>query len=99
MLTDYEHNRIIHNRGGWEKFLSIYPHCAPRIKNAYDMAHELYPPELQSVFQKLGLIDEKSNTIEEKKDFNSLGFDDMETVTEEKQTTYISPCDEEFDLF
>lgn len=65
MLTDYEHNRIIHNRGGWTKFLEIYPHCAKRIKNAYDMAKELYPHELQVEFIKLGLIDEYSNDIEE----------------------------------
>ena len=99
MLTDFEHNRIIHNRGGWEKFLSIYPHCANRVKNAYDTAHELYPPELQSVFTKLGLIDENSNEIkEEPKDpVNGLGFDDLETV-EEKPKTMLA-MEEDFDLF
>ena len=56
MLTDYEHNRIIHAKGGWQKFLEIYPHCAARIKNAYDMAHELYPREIQTVLVKLGLM-------------------------------------------
>lgn len=63
MLTDYEHNRIIHNRGGWQKFLQIYPHCAKRIKNAYDIAKEMYPHELQVEFIKLGLIDEYSNDL------------------------------------
>lgn len=76
MLTDYEHNRIIHNRGGWTKFLDIYPHCAKRVKNAYDMAKEMYPHELQVEFIKLGLIDEYSNNIEEDSDEN------IEPVTE-----------------
>jgi len=101
MLTDYEHNRIIHNRGGWEKFLSIYPHCAPRIKNAYDMAHELYPPELQSVFTKLGLIDENSNEIkEEPRDpTNGLGFDDLEPVATTEKPQIIPATDDDFDIF
>lgn len=63
MLTDYEHNRIIHAKGGWQKFLELFPHCAPRIKNAYDMAHEMYPHEIQVSLIKLGLIDELSNDI------------------------------------
>ena len=64
MLTDYEHNRIIHNRGGWQKFLEIYPHCAKRIKNAYDMAKEMYPHEIQIELIKLGLINELSDEPE-----------------------------------
>lgn len=65
MLTDYEHNRIIHAKGGWQKFLELFPHCAPRIKNAYDMAKELYPHEIQVALIKLGLINEYSEEIKE----------------------------------
>ena len=86
MLTDYEHNRIIHNSGGWTKFLEIYPHCAKRIKNAYDMAKEMYPHELQSVFIKLGLIDEYSNDIDEETK-EEPSFDNMEPVVKENLTT------------
>lgn len=75
MLTDYEHNRIIHARGGWQKFLEIYPHTAKRIKNAYDMAHELYPHEIQTEFIKLGLIDENSNNIEQTEETTSVSTD------------------------
>ena len=97
MLTDYEHNRIIHNRGGWQKFLEIYPHCAKRIKNAYDTAKELYPHELQTVFIKLGLINEMSEEIaDENTDFvenlqknevQEFSFDDMEPIIKENLTT------------
>ena len=86
MLTNYEHNRIIHNRGGWTKLLEIYPHCAKRIKNAYDMAKEMYPHELQSVFIKLGLIDEYSNDIDEETK-EEPSFDNMEPVVKENLTT------------
>ena len=65
MLTDYEHNRIIHAKGGWQKFLELFPHCATRIKNAYDMAHEMYPHEIQVSLIKLGLINEYSDSVEE----------------------------------
>lgn len=58
MLTEYEHMRIIHAKGGWQKFIELYPHCAPRIKNAYDMAHELYPHEIQVALIKIGLLKE-----------------------------------------
>ena len=64
MLTDYEHNRLIHSKGGWQKFLMIYPHLANRVKNAFDMAHEIYPLEVQQALLKLGLIDEMYNDIE-----------------------------------
>lgn len=70
MLTDYEHNRIIHAKGGWQKFLELFPHCAPRIKNAYDMAHEMYPHEIQVALIKLGLINEYSDSIEENTETN-----------------------------
>ena len=82
MLTDYEHNRIIHAKGGWQKFLELFPHCAPRIKNAYDMAHELYPHEIQVALIKLGLIDEYSDEIKEEP-----SFDNMEPVVKESLTT------------
>lgn len=87
MLTDYEHNRIIHNRGGWQKFLEIYPHCANRVKNAYDTAHELYPHELQVVFIKLGLINEYSDTIEEtpSETPNSVENSQVSAVSKEKE--------------
>ena len=98
MLTDYEHNRIIHARGGWQKFLELFPHCAPRIKNAYDMAHELYPHEIQVAFIKLGIIDEYSDevTTEDASDTepvvennsiaNGPSFDTMKPI--EKETVY-----------
>lgn len=91
-LTHYEHLEIQH-RKGWKELLSIYPHLIPRVKAAYDMAHELYPFTMQEEFNQI----EKSDTVDKKLD--GVSFDDMETVVEEKQTTYISPCDEEFDLF
>lgn len=91
-LTHYEHLEIQH-RKGWKELLSIYPHLIPRVKAAYDMAHELYPFTMQEEFNQI----EKSDTVD--KELDGVSFDDMETVTEEKQTTYISPCDEEFDLF
>ena len=65
MLTDYEHNRLIHAKGGWQKFLMIYPHLAIRVKTAFDNAHEIYPYEVQQALLKLGLIDEMSNDVEE----------------------------------
>ena len=58
MLTDYEHNQIQHAKGGWLKLLTLYPHLAPRVKNAYDTARELYPHEIQVAFIKLGLLKE-----------------------------------------
>lgn len=68
MLTDYEHNRLVHSKGGWQKFLMIYPHLANRVKNAFDMAHEIYPYEVQQALLKLGLIDEMCNNTEPGKD-------------------------------
>lgn len=88
MLTEEEHMRIIHAKGGWQKFLLIFPHCANRVKNAYDMAKELYPPEIQTAFIKLGLIDENSNEIKE------------EPVVKENLTPQpMQAMDEDFDLF
>ena len=85
MLTDYEHNRIIHAKGGWQKFLELFPHCAPRIKLAYDMAHEMYPHEIQVALIKLGLINEYSDdvTIESAEP----NFDSMEPVVKDNLTT------------
>lgn len=106
MLTEEEHMRIIHAKGGWQKFLMIFPHCANRVKNAYDMAKELYPPEIQTAFIKLGLIDEKSDELDEHldekldKDLSSLSFDDMKPVVKENLTTQpMQAMDEDFDLF
>jgi hypothetical protein len=106
MLTEEEHMRIIHAKGGWKKFLMIFPHCANRVKNAYDMAHELYPPEIQTAFIKLGLIDEKSDELDEHldekldKDSSSLSFDDMKPVVKDNLTTQpMQAMDEDFDLF
>lgn len=65
MLTEEEHMRIIHAKGGWQKFIEIFPHTAKRIKNAYDMAHEMYPHEIQVAFIKLGIINEYSDEVEE----------------------------------
>ena len=86
MLTDYEHNRIIHAKGGWQKFLELFPHCAPRIKNAYDMAQELYPHEIQVALIKLGLLDEY---VEGKTKEQELNFDSMEPVVKENLTTSV----------
>lgn len=86
MLTEEEHMRIIHAMGGWKKFISIFPHTAPRIKNAYDMAHEMYPREIQEAFIEIGLIDKNSNEItEEVKEEPS--FDNMKPVTEKSSET------------
>lgn len=82
MLTEEEHMRIIHAMGGWKKFILIFPHTAPRIKNAYDLAHEMYPREIQEAFIEIGLIDENSNVVtEETKEEPS--FDNMKPITEE----------------
>lgn len=85
MLTEEEHMRIIHALGGWKKFIEIFPHTAPRIKNAYDIAHELYPPEIQEAFISIGLIDENSNEIKEK--------------PKEEKPKQMLATDEEFDIF
>ena len=87
MLTEEEHMRIIHAKGGWQKFLLIFPHCATRVKNAYDMAHELYPPEIQTAFIKLGLINEKSEEIKEP------------AAEENSKPKQMLATDDEFDLF
>lgn len=84
MLTDYEHNRIYHDKG-WETFLEMFPHCANRIKNAFDKGHQLYPLDLQDALKKLGLIqengldvekkqEENTDIIEEKKEFNTASL-------------------------
>lgn len=78
MLTEEEHMRIIHAKGGWKKFILIFPHTAKRIKNAYDMAHEMYPREIQEAFIEIGLIDKNSNEITEESAGPS--FDDMQPV-------------------
>lgn len=78
MLTEEEHMRIIHAKGGWKKFILIFPHTAKRIKNAYDTAHEMYPREIQEAFIEIGLIDEKSDEI--KSDNSKVSFDDMQNV-------------------
>lgn len=87
MLTDYEHNRIIHAKGGWQKFIELFPHCAPRIKNAYDMAHEMYPHEIQVALIKLGLINEYSDSVENKDLNTEPSFETMEPVVKENLTT------------
>lgn len=80
MLTEEEHMRIIHAKGGWQKFLELFPHCAPRIKNAYDMANELYPHEIQVALIKLGLINEYSDSVEEN---TGPSFETMQPVVKE----------------
>jgi hypothetical protein len=87
MLTDYEHNRLIHAKGGWQKFLMIYPHLATRVKTAFDNAHEIYPYEVQQALLKLGLIDEMSNDVEEevvKEDLTTESLADL-ALSDEKQ--------------
>ena len=81
MLTEEEHMRIIHAKGGWKKFILIFPHTAKRIKNAYDMAHEMYPREIQEAFIEIGLIDKNSDEIT--KESAGLSFDDMQPVAKD----------------
>ena len=83
MLTEEEHMEIIHAKGGWKKFILLFPHTAKRIKNAYDTAHELYPREIQEAFIEIGLIDKNSNEITEESAGPS--FDDMQPI--EKDNT------------
>ena len=59
-LTHYEHIEIQHKKG-WNEFLSIYPHLIPRVNNAYDMSHELYPFDLDLLENK---SDETSKSVE-----------------------------------
>ena len=89
MLTDYEHNRLIHAKGGWQKFLMIYPHLATRVKTAFDNAHEIYPLEVLQALMKLGLIDEMCNDTEPeeevvKDNLTTESFADL-ALTDEKQ--------------
>lgn len=88
MLTEEEHMRIIHAKGGWKKFILIFPHTAKRIKNAYDMAHEMYPREIQEAFIEIGLIDKNSDEITEESAEPS--FDDMKPVVKENFTTELA---------
>lgn len=74
MLTNWEHNIAYHQKG-WEYFLDMFPHCARRIKNAFDKGGELYPLDLQRALKKLNLIDEVGNNIQP-------SFDNMEEVTD-----------------
>lgn len=60
MLT-FEEHRLYHDKG-FEVFLELYPHLAPRIKNAYDMAKEIYPLDLVKALKKLGLYEEPEKT-------------------------------------
>lgn len=60
MLTEEEHIRIQHSKGGWRHLLELYPHLAKRVKRAYDMANELYPFDIQVALIKLGLLKELS---------------------------------------
>lgn len=81
MLTEEEHMRIIHAKGGWKEFILIFPHTAKRIKNAYDMAHEMYPREIQEAFIEIGLIDKNSDVITEESAGPS--FDDIESLAKQ----------------
>ena len=67
-LTHYEHLEIQH-RKGWKELLSIYPHLIPRVKAAYDMAHELYPFTMTEEF----------NALEEEKDEESVVKENLTT--------------------
>jgi len=97
MLTEEEHMEIIHAKGGWKKFILLFPHTAKRIKNAYDTAHELYPREIQEAFIELGLINEMSEEITDKtkdsvenlqkEEVQELSFDNIKPVVKENLTT------------
>ena len=100
-LTHYEHLEIQH-RKGWKELLSIYPHLIPRVKAAYDMAHELYPFTMQEEFNQTENLDEVRPSIDSKLDdsVTSLSFDDMKPVTKEpEKEVKISAYDGDFDLF
>ena len=73
-LTHYEHLEIQH-RKGWKELLSIYPHLIPRVKAAYDMAHELYPFTMTEEFN--ALEEEQKEEVKE-----GPGFNNMEPVAE-----------------
>ena len=74
-MTHYEHIEIQH-RKGWKELLSIYPHLIPRVKAAYDMAHELYPFTMTEEFNAIE-EEQKEETKEEP------SFNNMEPVAEE----------------
>ena len=78
-LTHYEHLEIQH-RKGWKELLSIYPHLIPRVKAAYDMAHELYPFTMTEEFNAIE-EEQKAETKEKP------SFDNMEPVTEKSSET------------
>ena len=56
MLTDFEHNRIYHDKG-WTYFLDLYPHCAMRIKCAFEQGKQPMPFDLQRALIKCGVMD------------------------------------------
>lgn len=56
MLTDFEHNRIYHDKG-WGAFLEIFPNCARRVMNAFIQGKHPMPLDLQKALIKLGLLD------------------------------------------
>lgn len=58
MLTDYEHNQIIHSKKGYKVFMEMFPHLSKRIMQAYKNANELIPHEIQISLIKQGLLDE-----------------------------------------
>lgn len=93
MLTDYEHNRIQHSSGGgWYKLLTLYPHLAPRVKEAYDKGHELYPLDIQKALEELGLIDA---TINENKDEINKSLSDKDEINRLAEEAY---CSEHYDI-
>ena len=84
-LTHYEHLEIQH-RKGWKELLSIYPHLIPRVKAAYDMAHELYPFTMTQEFNDV-VTDKTSDSVEniQKEEVQELSFDN--TVVKKNLTT------------
>lgn len=55
MLTAEEH--IMYHEKGWDYFLSMYPNCALRVKNAFEQHNHPMPFDLQKALIKLNLLD------------------------------------------
>lgn len=55
MLTAEEH--MYYHENGWDKFLSLYPNCALRVKHDFESHKHPMPFDLQKALIKLNLLD------------------------------------------
>lgn len=78
MLTPDEH--MYYHQYGYEKFLQLFPHCAQRIKNAFDEGGQLYPLDLQKALENLEMITEGNK---EKSEENFPNFNTMQPISTE----------------